>query len=46
MIALIVEMLLGFLTFTASMMAFGKLQETLPQRPITFGARISSTSAF
>ncbi|HEX3437495.1 MAG TPA: NAD(P)(+) transhydrogenase (Re/Si-specific) subunit beta, partial [Pseudacidobacterium sp.] len=36
MIALIVEMLLGFLTFTASMMAFGKLQETLPQRPITF----------
>jgi NAD(P) transhydrogenase subunit beta len=36
MVALIVEMLLGFLTFTASMMAFGKLQETLPQRPITF----------
>jgi H+-translocating NAD(P) transhydrogenase subunit beta len=36
MIALIVEMLLGFLTFTASMMAFGKLQEALPQRPITF----------
>ncbi len=36
MIALIVEMLLGFLTFTASMMAFGKLQETLSQRPITF----------
>jgi NAD(P) transhydrogenase subunit beta len=36
MIALFVEMLLGFLTFTASMMAFGKLQETLPQRPITF----------
>jgi NAD(P) transhydrogenase subunit beta len=36
MIALIVEMLLGFLTFTASMMAFGKLQEVLAQRPITF----------
>ncbi|QNI34759.1 NAD(P)(+) transhydrogenase (Re/Si-specific) subunit beta [Alloacidobacterium dinghuense] len=36
MIALIVEMLLGFLTFTASMMAFGKLQEVLPQRPITY----------
>ncbi len=35
MIALIVETLLGFLTFTASMMAFGKLQEVLPQRPIT-----------
>jgi H+-translocating NAD(P) transhydrogenase subunit beta len=36
MIALIVETLLGFLTFTASMMAFGKLQEVLAQRPITF----------
>ncbi|HTS47043.1 MAG TPA: NAD(P)(+) transhydrogenase (Re/Si-specific) subunit beta [Bryobacteraceae bacterium] len=36
MTALIVETLLGFLTFTASMMAFGKLQETLPQRPITY----------
>src|SRR5215469_6258516 len=36
MLALIVETLLGFLTFTASMMAFGKLQEVLPQRPITY----------
>ena len=36
MIALVVETLLGFLTFTASMMAFGKLQEVLAQRPITF----------
>src|SRR6202167_904413 len=36
MVALIVETLLGFLTFTASMMAFGKLQEVLAQRPITF----------
>jgi len=36
MIALIIEMLLGFLTFTASLMAFGKLQEVLPQRPITY----------
>ena len=36
MAALIVETLLGFLTFTASMMAFGKLQEVLPQRPITY----------
>jgi NAD(P) transhydrogenase subunit beta len=36
MIALIIETLLGFLTFTASMMAFGKLQEVLAQRPITF----------
>ncbi len=30
MTALIIETLLGFLTFTASMMAFGKLQEILP----------------
>jgi NAD(P) transhydrogenase subunit beta len=36
MVALIIETLLGFLTFTASMMAFGKLQEVLAQRPITF----------
>jgi NAD(P) transhydrogenase subunit beta len=35
-VALIVETLLGFLTFTASMMAAGKLQEVLPQRPITY----------
>jgi len=36
MICLVLEMLLGFLTFTGSMMAFGKLQEILPGRPITF----------
>jgi NAD(P) transhydrogenase subunit beta len=36
LIALVVETLLGFLTFTASMMAFGKLQEVLAQRPITY----------
>src|SRR5246127_4817626 len=36
MTALIIETLLGFLTFTASMMAFGKLAERLPQRPITY----------
>jgi NAD(P) transhydrogenase subunit beta len=36
MAALIVETLLGFLTFTASLMAFGKLQEILPGRPITY----------
>jgi NAD(P) transhydrogenase subunit beta len=36
MVALIVETLLGFLTFTASLMAMGKLQEILPQRPITY----------
>jgi H+-translocating NAD(P) transhydrogenase subunit beta len=34
--ALVLETLLGFLTFTASLMAFGKLQEVLPSRPITF----------
>ncbi len=34
--ALILETLLGFLTTTASLMAFGKLQEVLPSRPITF----------
>jgi NAD(P) transhydrogenase subunit beta len=34
--ALALEILLGFLTFTASLMAFGKLQEILPGRPITY----------
>ena len=34
--ALVLEVLLGFLTFTASLMAFGKLQEILPTRPITY----------
>ena len=34
--ALSLEVLLGFLTFTASLMAFGKLQEILPTRPITY----------
>jgi NAD(P) transhydrogenase subunit beta len=34
--ALGLEVLLGFLTFTASLMAFGKLQEILPTRPIVF----------
>jgi NAD(P) transhydrogenase subunit beta len=36
LVALIIETLLGFLTFTASLMAMGKLQEVLPQRPITY----------
>ena len=36
LVALIVETLLGFLTFTGSLMAMGKLQEVLPQRPITY----------
>ncbi len=34
--ALALEVLLGFLTFTASLMAFGKLQEILPTRPVTY----------
>src|SRR5262245_39645601 len=36
MAALVVEMLLGFLTFTGRLMAFGKLQEILPGRPIVY----------
>jgi NAD(P) transhydrogenase subunit beta len=36
MVALVMEVLLGFLTFTGSLMAFGKLQEILPTRPITY----------
>jgi NAD(P) transhydrogenase subunit beta len=34
--ALALEVVLGYLTFTASLMAFGKLQEVLPTRPITY----------
>jgi proton-translocating NAD(P)+ transhydrogenase subunit beta len=34
--ALCLEVLLGYLTFTASLMAFGKLQEILPTRPMTY----------
>jgi H+-translocating NAD(P) transhydrogenase subunit beta len=36
MVALVLEVLLGSLTFTGSLMAAGKLQEILPQRPITY----------
>src|ERR1700678_4022275 len=36
MVALVLETLLGYLTFTGSLMAMGKLQEVLPQRPITY----------
>ena len=36
MIALTIEMLLGYVTFTASLVAFGKLQELLPGRPLTY----------
>ena len=34
--AIVVEVLLGFLTFTGSLMAAGKLQEVLPTRPLTY----------
>ena len=34
--AIVIEVLLGFLTFTGSLMAAGKLQEILPTRPITY----------
>src|SRR3990172_3545864 len=38
MAAIIVEILLGYLTFTGSLMAAGKLQEVkwIPQRPVTY----------
>src|SRR6476469_1760952 len=38
MIAIIVEILLGYLTFTGSLMAAGKLQDVkwIPQRPVTY----------
>src|SRR4029077_21154003 len=38
MIALVAEILLGYLTFTGSLMAAGKLQEVkwVPQRPVTY----------
>jgi NAD(P) transhydrogenase subunit beta len=35
-IAIVVEVLLGFITFTGSLMAAGKLQEVIPTRPITY----------
>ena len=38
MTAIVVEVILGFLTFTGSLMAAGKLQEIkwIPQRPVTY----------
>ena len=36
MVALVIESLLGYLTTTASIMAFGKLQELGPTRPMTY----------
>jgi H+-translocating NAD(P) transhydrogenase subunit beta len=34
------EVLLGYLTFTGSLMAFGKLQEIIPTRPIVYRGQI------
>jgi NAD(P) transhydrogenase subunit beta len=37
--ALALEMLLGFLTFTGSLLAFGKLQEIITTRPVVYPGR-------
>jgi H+-translocating NAD(P) transhydrogenase subunit beta len=43
--AIAIEVILGFLTFTGSLMAAGKLQEVIPTRPITYrGQNIISLS--
>jgi NAD(P) transhydrogenase subunit beta len=34
--AIVLEVILGYLTFTGSLMAAGKLQEVVPTRPITY----------
>lgn len=45
--ALVIEVLLGYLTFTGSLMAFGKLQEILPGRPLVYkGQNIVNLSVF
>ncbi len=36
MTAIVIESLLGYLTVTASILAFGKLQEIVPTRPMTY----------
>jgi NAD(P) transhydrogenase subunit beta len=36
LVAIAVEVILGFMTFTGSLMAAGKLQEIIPTRPITY----------
>jgi NAD(P) transhydrogenase subunit beta len=47
MIALNTEILLGFLTFTGSLMAFAKLQELIPGRPMVYrGQNIVNLSIF
>ena len=45
--ALVIETVLGYLTFTASIMAFGKLQDLVPTRPMTYrGQNIVNLSLF
>jgi NAD(P) transhydrogenase subunit beta len=41
MFAIAAEVILGFLTFTGSLMAAGKLQEILPGRPITYRGQLA-----
>jgi NAD(P) transhydrogenase subunit beta len=48
-VALVAEILLGFLTFTGSILAAGKLQEVkwIPQRPVTYpGQNVSNLALF
>jgi NAD(P) transhydrogenase subunit beta len=43
--AIAIEVILGYLTFTGSLMAAGKLQEVIPTRPITYkGQNVISLS--
>jgi H+-translocating NAD(P) transhydrogenase subunit beta len=46
-VALVAEILLGFLTFTGSLLAAGKLQEVkwIPQRPVTYPGQNASNLA-
>jgi len=45
MMAIVAEVILGFLTFTGSLMAAGKLQEIIPTRPIVYrGQNITNLS--
>jgi H+-translocating NAD(P) transhydrogenase subunit beta len=47
MVALVLEILLGFLTFTGSVMAFGKLQELISGRPLVYrGQNVVNLSIF
>ena len=47
MTALVIETVLGYLTFTASIMAFGKLQDLVPTRPMTYrGQNIVNLTLF